>query len=216
MSLNSLNYDCCASKIDVNDSVKIGQYYLEEPVINCQGCYPSAPTVRLQKFGNSLSKKISLIDIDSELHGITRKLSNCPSKKFKPCDGKVQYGYECVQDNLQNFKDCFFTPDHTRLSNPPSTLNGTGWNRWDWLWSDPQKAPLGLLYPFDTNINVRLLAKDNHRPCVPKPLNQKNAWPKYGPLPSVNATQEYKVPMGSLPNFSPSIHWNCCNVLSQL
>tara|TARA_B100001123_G_scaffold325531_1_gene365949 strand:+ start:195 stop:848 length:654 start_codon:yes stop_codon:yes gene_type:complete len=217
MSLTSLSYDCCAGKVRVNESEDIGKYYMNAPVVDCNGCYPAQPTTRLQKFGDSLSKNISLIDISSELKGITRKLSECPSKKFKPCEKKIQYGYQCVDDQLENFKDCdFFTPDNTRMSNPPSTLRGTGWNRWEWLWADPQKGAFGLMYPFDTNVNVQLLAKDNHRACLPSPMDQKASWPKYQPLPKVNATKEYKVPMGSLPGYSPSIHWNCCNVLPNL
>ena len=216
MSLNSLPYDCCAESVRINESADIGKYYMNQPLVDCEGCYPASPNMHLQKFGVSLSENISLVDISSELKGITRKLSDCPSKKFKPCEGKVQYGYQCVDDKLKNYKDCVFPSDHTRMSNPPSTLRGTGWNRWEWLWADPQKSPHGLMYPFDTNINVQQLSKDNHRPCLPTPMEQKAAWPNYNPLPKVNATREYKVPMGSLPGYSPSIHWNCCDVLPNL
>ena len=32
-------------------------------------------------------------------------------------------------------------------------------------------------YEFDFNINNRLIVKDNHRPCVPRPIDQSPALP---------------------------------------
>ena len=34
------------------------------------------------------------------------------------------------------------------------------------------------MVPFDFNISDRTLAKDNHRPCIPKPMDQHAALPK--------------------------------------
>ena len=40
------------------------------------------------------------------------------------------------------------------------------------------------LIPFDHNINNRIIVKDNHRPIIPKPLDQTSALPvKPEPLP---------------------------------
>ena len=60
--------------------------------------------------------------------------------------------------------------EDTRLSNPPCTLRGTGWNRWEWLCQDPQEE----LRPFDFNISNRIAAKDAHRPCIPIPISFNN------------------------------------------
>ena len=57
----------------------------------------------------------------------------------------------------------------TRLSNPSCNLRGTGWNRWEWLCDNPQER---VLMPFDTNISNRLVVKDNHRPVIPKLIDQ--------------------------------------------
>ena len=32
--------------------------------------------------------------------------------------------------------------------------------------------------PFDHNINNRLVAKDNHRPCIPKPIDVNHSLPQ--------------------------------------
>ena len=53
-------------------------------------------------------------------------------------------------------------------------MRGLG-NRWEWLCLDPQEK---VLIPFDHNINNRIIVKDNHRPIIPKPLDQSLALPK--------------------------------------
>ncbi len=50
------------------------------------------------------------------------------------------------------------TTEDTRLSNPPSTLRGTGWNRWKWLCQDPQER---VLVPFDYEVDTRNTTRDN-------------------------------------------------------
>ena len=39
---------------------------------------------------------------------------------------------------------------------------------------DPQER---VLIPFDYNINNRLVVKDNHRPCIPKPIDVNQSLP---------------------------------------
>jgi hypothetical protein len=46
--------------------------------------------------------------------------------------------------------------------------NENGFNRWEWLCKDPQSS---ALRPFQANINYRLIVKDNHRPCISKPMD---------------------------------------------
>ena len=54
-------------------------------------------------------------------------------------------------------------------------MRGLTVNRWEWLCLDPQER---VEIPFDHNINNRILVKDNHRPCIPKPLDQTLAMPR--------------------------------------
>ena len=56
------------------------------------------------------------------------------------------------------FTDCFTSSEDTRLSNPPSTLRGTGINRWEWLCKNPQTD---IEEPFDYQISSRILSKIN-------------------------------------------------------
>lgn len=174
MSFSRLNYDDCAYKQALKESVRPGDYRVNVPFNFKKNVYAPQPSVRLQRTGASVDKKSFLVDIDSELMGITRKNSKCSEDYYVPCSDKLQYGLSCG-DSLEHGVDGFMPADDTRLSNPASNLRGTGYNRWEYLCLNPQAH---VEMPFDNNINNRIVSKDNHRPCIPKPLNQKLVWPK--------------------------------------
>uniref|UniRef100_A0A6C0BGP4 Uncharacterized protein n=1 Tax=viral metagenome TaxID=1070528 RepID=A0A6C0BGP4_9ZZZZ len=168
MSFARLNYDDCTYKHILRESVGPGDYMIGMPRVDCKNCYFPSPNIRIDHSGAGKCKE--LIDVDSELMGITRRATNCPLNKFLPspsdfCEAKL--GEDCME----------MTAEDTRLSNPPCTLRGTGWNRWEWLCINPQEK---VLIPFDYMINNRLLSKDNHRPCVQDPIDQNDALPPKG------------------------------------
>ena len=93
-----------------------------------------------------------MIDTDSELLNIMRMYLS--KKKFNPEFNNA--------GNIQNPSDMLhltecenLTTEDTRLSNPPNTLRGTGWNRWEWLCQDPQER---VLVPFDYEISTATTA----------------------------------------------------------
>ena len=107
--------------------------------------------------------------------GYTRKNSRCPTEKYNPCeDDKVVYGKSCVSEGLKHTSDCNNWVENTRLSNPSCNLRGTGWNRWEWLCTDPQER---VFRPYDWNIQSRTVVKDNHRPCIPTLIDQTPTLP---------------------------------------
>jgi len=198
MSFNRLNYDTCAYRQNLYQSVGPGEYKLTEPPNLNEPCFAESPQIRLQRQGVSVDTTKPLIDIDSELMNITRDASNCPSKKYIP-DGS-QCGKVNKQENLQHGKDCFFTVEDTRTSNPACNLRGTGWNRWEWLCLDPQDR---VLIPFDYNISNRLVVKDNHRPCIPTPVDVNLSLPPdTGDISCGKTNNVCGVPTGP-----PSVHW---------
>lgn len=165
MSFSRLNYDDCTYTHILRESVAPGDYSISTPRVDCGNCYFPSPDVRIDHYGAGKCKE--LIDVDSELMGITRKGTNCPTGKYLPKPNEF-----C---EMKLGKDCMgMTAEETRLSNPPCTLRGTGWNRWEWLCQDPQDK---VLIPFDYMINNRLLSKDNHRPCVQDPIDQRGSLP---------------------------------------
>ena len=226
MSFNRLNYDTKAYQQIINESIGPGVYQINKPKVSCEQCYPSNPSIRLQGQGVSVDKNDFMIDIDSELMGITRRASNVPSKKYVPCcqDTECSSGHPCGQGvaagcknvnrgsrpsdkNLHHWKECFVPQENCRLSNPPCTLRGTGWNRWEWLCQYPQDR---VEIPFDWNISNRILFKDNHRPCIPTPIDPTSALPKGGKLncQKINSTC-------SVPTEEPSVHWQNCGNLKK-
>lgn len=104
---------------------------------------------------------------------------------------------------LTHWRDCGKPVEDTRLVNPPCTLRGTGFNRWEWMCLNPQER---VEIPFDYNISNRIVVKDNHRPCVPKPLSATPALPKdTGALPCEPIRSTCAVPTNP-----PSVHWQTC------
>ena len=210
MSFNRLNYDTCAYKQNLYQSVGPGEYRLTEPPNTEEICFANSPQIRMQYQGVSVPQDKPLIDVDSELLNLTRPATNCPSRKYIP-DGS-QCGLVDPRDEEKNKvhgKDCFFTVEDTRLSNPPCTLRGTGWNRWEWLCLDPQER---VLMPFDHNISNRLVVKDNHRPCIPEPIDVNLSLPPQTGEIVASATR----PSASVPTGPPSIQWVDATTMKKL
>lgn len=191
MSFSRLPYDTCAYKHTLSESTGPGEYMVSTPN-HCSPCFVPSPWIRVDGFGGSICPK-ELIDVDSELLGITRKQSKYPGENFLPKDKPF-----C---NVQHLRECNeLDAETTRLSNPPCTLRCRGWNRWEWLCKDPQD---NVEVPFDNLINNRLIVKDAHRPNIPKPLDQTLALPDpssqpeaplfYGPLPEDPHPLNYRV-----------------------
>ena len=223
MSFNRSPYDVCAYKYQLAESIGPGVYQLVRPDNQTVPILPKDPRYIAQSSGVSISKNTSLIDIDSELLGISRNLSDCPDRKYLPdgnasgqCGaqtGKVRNGCQntsklCV-DNAQvmNFADNGLWTEDTRLSNPPATLRGTGFNRWENLPIDPQER---VTQEFDFNINTKILSKVNHRPCIPNPLNQFNVYPTPNNVPIC----ETIVPVCQAPTMPPSVSWQREEIVS--
>ena len=193
MSFNNLIYDTCSYKQVLSESIGPCEYQLDTPMISCEDCFSKDPQLILQRNGVSVAKNMPMIDVDSELMNINRKLTTCSSKDFIPkfnSNGEIDNSVESI-----DFKDCRIpVKENTRLSNPASTLRGTGWNRWEWLCDNPQKKSL---VPFDYNINNRIITKDNHRPVIPKPIDQSVFLPPKNNNPvRVEISQAPAVPLG--------------------
>ena len=250
MSFNRLNYDTCQYQQVLAESVGPGHYSLNTPPVSCKPCFPTDPSVRLQRSGGSIDTSRPLIDIDSELLNITRPRSKCPSRKWIPrCPHFDATGYPCGQGvtntcracasaaasagggggggggdggalrpgekcpdqfsgNLTHWSDCNLSREDTRMSNPPCNLRGTGINRWEWLCMNPQDR---IEMPFDHNISNRIVVKDNHRPCIPKPLSTAVTPTDSG----ATADCRFTSATCSVPTNPPSVRWQQCSVHQQ-
>jgi hypothetical protein len=173
MSFNRLHYDTCESKQAIEQSVGPGTYMLDTPYNDgCSPCYESNPKIRIQQRGirQEVQGNPELVDIESNLFRLTQPESRCPSLKYNP--------QNLDEPNIPEYgsrtRRCTFPTEEPRLQNPPATLRSTGWDRWDFLDRNPQDR---VEIPFPWNTNYRLVAKDNHRAAIPRPLDQRPALP---------------------------------------
>jgi hypothetical protein len=146
-----------------------------------------------------------LIDVDSELLGLNVKQTKCPKEKYFNKDF-------CSNSKLKDCNDTFLSPEDTKLSNPPCTLRGTGWNRWEWLCSNPQEM---ALMPFEREIQNRLIVKDNHRPCIPILKKNEDVMPAHYGKDDCYTDAEI-VSMYKETDSIPFIHWRACDEIRKL
>ena len=200
MSFNRLNTDTCAYQQTLSESVGPGEYKLSEPMVGNVPCFSSDPNIRLQYSGVSFDKNQSMVDTNSELLNITRDASKCSTKKHLPQFDKDGNLVETRGEKVM-FQDCtLLQQEDTRLSNPSCNLRGTGWNRWEWLCQNPQER---VLMPFDYHINTNILERDNHRPCIPEPLDQTLCLPQ----PTDEPIRNEIVATRAVPTGPPSVQW---------
>jgi len=199
-----LSYDACAYAQELDQSTGPGRYVIGTPThASCVECSPADPRLVMSHGGNSKCANVPLIDVDSELQGLNRRATKCPSNKY-------QYGASgntCELRHVPACNDPAMISEDTLLSNPPCNLRGVdnGFNRWEWLCEDPQER----VHPsFDSQVCSRTLAKDNHRPVVPRPVDQSAVLPPFArddrPL---SLMQECK---GPPPPLLPMTFWRNC------
>ena len=121
-----------------NQSIGPNEYHLNTIQTEGSPVYPWAPTARIQKIGGAILDNQKLIDVDSDLLGLTRKSSNDPNTHYKPSEEMVL--------KYINLEDGFFHQESTLLSTPPSLLRGQVKNRWENVHKDPMQ---NILEPFN-------------------------------------------------------------------
>ncbi|AUF82247.1 hypothetical protein TetV_155 [Tetraselmis virus 1] len=155
MSFSRLDYDPGAYRQSLRESMGVGAYMIDTPLPYSKARVGASQT-----------------DVESELQGLPRPLTEVPSKKFIP--GRYDTSHiPPLPDNIHLRRDLLY-PEETRISNPPSTLRGTGINRF----GHPLEAPQDhALEPFEWPTSDARNAKDNHRPCITDPIDIKQSLP---------------------------------------
>lgn len=183
-----LNYDSCSYSEKLKRTIGPGLYSLNTPRNDCSDCdnYPSDPALRFQNYSHGTCSMKTVVDDSSELLGINYKSSKCNTESYLP--GKYTATGACDLKSSQDPRKCMAPREDTRISNPPSTLKGTGINRWEWLPCDPQER---ALEQFDhVPVNYRMVAKDNHVPIIDIPSDQTAFIPVY--KQEVNTLNEWQ------------------------
>lgn len=177
MSATSLGYDACGYAEGLRMSVGPGVYQLNRPANDCGSCgkdVPNDPHLRWQNWGPGFCAPGATVDAGSDLLGLPYRASKCSTDKYLP--NRARDYATCAAPGGPGLEQrCAAKTESTRLSNPPCTLKGTGWNRWEWLCTDPQDH---ALIPFVWNTPYRTVVKDNFQPCLPVPLDQGAGLPR--------------------------------------
>ena len=173
-ALNSLLYDPATYRQSLRQSVGPGQYVLTPVTPSCRPCLALDPRVAVGTSGVAACDPgrggQSLVDVESDLHNLTRPATHDPRGLYRGDGGAPVV---CASSLAPPACDGIPAVD-TRLNNPPCTLRGTGWNRFEWLCQDPQQR---ALMPFDAYIDTAIVVKDNHRPFLARPVDQTLALP---------------------------------------
>jgi hypothetical protein len=161
--------DDCHISDDTRITTGPGRYTLEAPNGYCNATFAPEPTTRIQKWGSAQVDTYGKTDVESDLFNINRTTSKSVCGLYDPNDNRMNNA------SKKNIQESSFPQTFARLSDPPCTLRGTGWNRWQWLCENPQE---NVMMPFDWYIPGRILHKDAHRPCIPTPLSVNPSLPK--------------------------------------
>ncbi len=162
-AFTKLRYDPCTYSVDLRQSLGPGQWTLDVPGQHCTPCLASDSRVAVGTNGGAVCATTPLVDVESDLHNLPRRATGCPAGQYQPTAPCASV----PAPDCRTATHALPTID-TRLNNPPCTLRGTGWNRWEWLCQDPQDT---ALLPFDVGVDTALVAKDNHRPALPCPIS---------------------------------------------
>ena len=191
-SWERLRYDTDAYQYGLKENEKAINYTVNRPKI-CDVCRPPHPGY-IAGNGVSLDPNRPLVDVESDLKNIDRLNSDCPSKKYKPfcpkaenchegypCGGGVVAGCLDAQPRMAHLPACEMYPVETRTTHPICSYRGIGWDRTEALCINPQDRG-NWEHPGEIYINYRLVVKDNHRPCIPKPISDEPLLPTGGEL----------------------------------
>lgn len=206
MSWNRMNEDSCEVWTQMRQTVGPGAYALSRP-LRCDPPFVADPQLSSQGAQVSICKDRPLVDVDSELLGITRKAAKCPQAHYVAGSGACGLKHARTDVGLSSA----FDPESTRDSNPGCTLRGTGWNRWEWLCEDPQRF---AQIPFETDVNYRTVVKDNHRPLIPRLLADPSLPPPAPMCAPVNNTP--CVGLDNLPPVPMRPHWRTAYEISKI
>lgn len=198
-SWQRLSYDPITYEADLRQSTRPLRYRMDPIYANPCGqlCRPG-DIGYIGRIGTSIEKQHSLVDTDSELKLLNYRASKSPQHQYHPRNmgkhtcktgypgpeaGGIQFEL-LDQDKCRNASDKWHFPEcgklrteYTRVSYPTCDLKGTGVNRFQPICLDPQH-PSRWEHPSEIGINYRMVVKDNHRPCIPKPMDQTAVLPK--------------------------------------
>ena len=127
-----------------------GRWSLGVPNAYGNAVFVPEPTSRLQKWGAAHDMSSTKTDVESDLWNLARPTTKTVCGQYNPFLEKPR--------TLTPMTEGSFPEVHARLVDPPCTLRASGWNRWNWLYENPQE---NVAIPFEWALDSRHLNKDS-------------------------------------------------------
>jgi hypothetical protein len=152
-------YDPCRTKKHLQQATGPGRYILNVPGNGSYPCYVEDPQIIIQKWGANL--RTNTINLESDLLGVNRKIG-------RDCLGKDMYTSYNVPSSQIEYPRCnnLYT-EQSRAIMPAWTARDLEQVDWYTLPLNPQE---NTCFPFENNLNTRILEKDYHIPLQFSPL----------------------------------------------
>ena len=145
---NRLGYDNCNQDTRLNDAIRPGMYHLSERTMTTPSCYFDYQIVS----GRGLPvKNNEIVDLESELRGITHINSKCDDQKLKQ-----KSLFKSKSNKLSAVPYCsdFLTPTDTREMKSCKSTSEVQLNRFDFTLNDMYIQPNSYI-----GLNTRLEIK---------------------------------------------------------
>ena len=156
MSFTRFHDDPCRIKKQLQESTGAGRYMLNKPGWGENPCFMNDPYIRMQQWGANL--QTNTINLESDLMGLTRNLT-------KDCDTN-NYSKSAVKTEQIQYPTCNPFTEQSRATNPAWWYRDLEQNHTYILPLNPQE---NTCFPFQNNLNTRILEKDNfvaRAPCI--------------------------------------------------
>lgn len=140
-----------------------GRWALGVPYHYANAAFIPEPTIRMQRWGAAHDMSSTKTDVESDLLNLGRPTTRSACGQYSPEQGRR---------TLTPMPETAFPRTYERLVDPPCTLRGSGWNRWEWLCQNPQE---GVMMPFEWSVDSRHAAKDAAAATITKPLEHSPA-----------------------------------------
>ena len=151
-------------KKQLDESTFMGRYQLDRPGNGTQMPFFDDPQIRLQYWGANLST--NTIHLENDLLGLSRK----SNRDLVDINNHQTHAAQTTQITYSRV-DPFI--EESRASHPAWTYKNQDHTRWETPWLNPLN---GVEIPFHTNLQTRILEKDNFVaknpiPGVVEPVN---------------------------------------------
>lgn len=173
-----------------------GRYVLGVPNRYGNATFVPTPSVLNQKWGAAHDMSSTKTDVESDLWNIGRPGARVACGQYSPTEGAAR--------RLTAMPETDFPHTFERLVDPPCTLRGSGWNRWEWLCQNPQE---NVMVPFEHLVTARRAAKDGVYAGLSRGVSAVQAEPLVCGVQYVDAAVPVArvQPAGAPANFSDTV-----------